>query len=140
MKGSIQKKGKIYYAIGAIGDKREWFRGGPAKKTTRKVLTEILNEINQGTYREIPKTSFKKFAEIWLTNHAQVNIKPSSLARYRDIIHRLLLPSFGHHKLPNITTGHLQRYVCNRLKAVSPKTLSLEIVVIKRRFCKATCL
>ena len=35
MKGSIQKKGKIYYAVIPIAGKRKWFRGG-----TRKMLKE----------------------------------------------------------------------------------------------------
>ena len=98
------------------------------------MLAEKINEINQGTYREIPKTKFREFAQNWLKTYAEVNVKPSTFARYKDIIHRLLIPAWGHHNLTNLTTGHLQRYVAERLKSVSPKTVSNEVGVIKEIF------
>jgi integrase len=134
MRGSIQKKGKIYYAVIAIDDKRKWFRGGPTQKDAQKVLAEKLNEINQGTYKELPKTTFKQFAEIWLKTYAEVNTKPSTFAGYQDIVRRLLIPSWGRRGVPDLTAGHLQRYLAERLNAVSPKTVSNEIVVIKEMF------
>ena len=36
MKGSIQKKGKTYYAVAPIAGKRKWFRGG-TKKDAEKI-------------------------------------------------------------------------------------------------------
>jgi hypothetical protein len=50
----------------AVGLKRKWFKGGTTKKDAERVLMEKLNEIDQGTYREMPKTTFDKFSEHWL--------------------------------------------------------------------------
>ena len=47
MRGSIQKKGDIYYVVVAIGTKRKWFRGGTTKKDAERVLTEKLGEIDK---------------------------------------------------------------------------------------------
>jgi integrase len=134
MKGSIQKKGKIYYAIIAIDAKRKWFRGGPSKKDAEKILAAKITEIDQGTYKEVPKVKFKAFAKIWLKTYASVHVKPSTYASYEDIVNRLLVPAWGHRPISTLTTGHLQIYVSERLNAVSSKTVSNEIVVIKEMF------
>lgn len=55
MKGSIQRKGKVYYAVIAINGKRKWYKGGETQKDAQTVLNEKLYEIDKGTYREIPK-------------------------------------------------------------------------------------
>lgn len=63
MTGSIQKKGKTYYAVISIYGKRKWFKGGK-KKDAERILGEKLSEISHGTYREIPKMTFKEFSDL----------------------------------------------------------------------------
>ena len=133
MRGSIQRKGKTYYAVIPLSGRRVWFKGG-TKRDAERVLAERLSEINQGTYQEPSKKTFKEFSEFWLKNYAEVNLKSSTLSSYRDIIERLLDPTWGHLRLSTLTTGNLQRYVSERLKTVSPKTVINEIVVIKEMF------
>lgn len=134
MKGSIQKKGNIFYAVIALSGKRKWFRGGPTKKDAQKELNAKLTEIDNGTYREITKATFKEFSDLWLKSYAEGKVKPSTFAGYRDIIERLLVPAFGSYSLSDIATGHLQAHVADRLKSVSAKTACNEIVVIKEMF------
>lgn len=134
MKGSIQKKGSTFYAVIALNGKRKWFKGGDTKKDAQRVLNEKLTEIDNGTYREITKATFKEFAELWLRSYAEGKVKPSTLAGYTDIIERLLTPAFGSYNLSDVTTGHLQAHVANRLRSVSAKTVCNEIVVIKEMF------
>lgn len=134
MRGSIQKKGKIFYAVIALNGKRKWFRGGPTKKDAQKELNEKLPEIDKGTYREIPKTKFKDFSAIWLKDYAEISTKPSTYASYKDTIERLLTPALEHYYMTDIMTGHLQGYVSGRIRAVSPKTVCNEVVVIKEMF------
>jgi integrase len=137
VRGSIQKKGKTYYAVIALNGRRKWFRG-PTKKDAQRSLTEKLNEIDNKTYREIPEISFNDFSELWLRDYAEVSVKPSTLTGYKDIIKRLLKPSIGNCNLTDITTGQLQAYVADRKKSVSGKTVCNEIVVIKEIFKHAS--
>ena len=65
MRGSIQKKGKVYYAVIPINGKRKWFKGG-TKKDAERVLGEKLHEIQGDTYREIRKITFKEYADQWV--------------------------------------------------------------------------
>ena len=134
MKGSIQKKGKIFYAVIALNGKRMWFKGGDTKKDAQRVLNEKLPEIDQGTYRDLKKATFTEFSDLWLKSYAEPSLKPSALAGYKDTINRLFVPVFGDSKISDIMTGHLQAYVAERLKSVSAKTTINEIVVMKEMF------
>lgn len=133
MRGSIQKKGKIYYAVIAQNNRRKWFKGG-TKKDAQRVLTQKLSEIDQGTFKEIPKISFESFSELWLKNYAETSIKPSTLVSYQSIIRKLLQPLFSQTNLTDISPTAIQSYVAERLKIVSPKTVCNELVVIKEMF------
>ena len=137
MQGCIQKKGKAYYVVLNVGGKRKWFKGGATKRAAQKVLNEKLSEINAGTYKEIPKTTFKTFSKLWLKTSAEINVKPSTLARYTDIIERLLLPVFGYYQMSDISTVQLKTYVVDRLKLVSGRTAVQEISLIKLMFRQA---
>jgi len=78
MKGSIQKKGNIFYAVIALNGKRKWFRGGDTKKSAQKILNEKLPEIDQGTYqgdiqrflrgvaKKLCRAKFKAFYPCWV--------------------------------------------------------------------------
>jgi integrase len=134
MKGSIQKKGKVYYAVIALNGKRKWFRGGPAKKDAQKVLNERLGELEAGTYKELPKITFGQFTEVWLRDYAEISLKPSTKNLFKDVIERLLLPAFSSTQMNDIATGHLQAYVSARSKTVKPNTVRNELTVIKLIF------
>ena len=152
MRGSIQKKKKIYYAVIPINGKRKWFKGG-TKKDAERVLGEKLHEISKGTYKEIPKTTFKEFTQIWLKNHAENNVKPSILAGYNHIIKKRLNPEFENFQMTDIHPALLLAYLTKRKQAldergktdtkgkiakapkpISAKTICNEIVIIKELF------
>lgn len=133
MRGSIQKKGKTYYAVIALNSKRRWFRG-PTRKDAEKILTEKLGEIDNKTYREIPEMIFEQFTEIWFRDYAEVSLKPSTKKLFKDTIERLLLPAFPSTQISEIATGHLQAYVSGRSKTVKPNTVRNELTVIKLIF------
>jgi hypothetical protein len=89
MRGSIQKKGKVYYAVVPVNGKRKWYRGG-TRKDAQKKLIDVLKEIQDGTYKEIPKTTFNEFADLWLKSYAEVSVKESTLSGYRSIVNSFL--------------------------------------------------
>ena len=131
MQGCLQKKNKAYYVVLPINGKRKWFKGGATKRDAQKVLNDKLSEINSGCYKEIPKTTFKTFSKHWLKTYAEVNVKPSTLARYTDVIERLLIPAFWYYQMSDISVGQLQLFVSERLKKISARTVVQELTVIK---------
>jgi integrase len=139
MGGSIQtklnSKGKeVYYAVLSFPDgKRKWIKG-KTKKDAIRILGEKLGEIEQGTYKEIPKSTFGEFADLWLKSYAETNVKASTFYGYKHKIETNFRPRWKDFKLSAITTGHLQSYVAERLKSVSPKTVSNDLTVLKEMF------
>ncbi len=140
MTGSIQKKWNTYYIVFRIYDsetgkrKLKWVPAGRSKRAAERKLVELMGEVHNGTYREIKKTTFARFADLWLESYAKTKTKPSTLESYQLIINKHLKPVFGGYLLTDITTVMLQRYVANRLDKVKPKTVINEIVPIKKMF------
>jgi integrase len=133
MKGSIQKKGKIYYAVIPFAGKRKWFRGG-TRKDAEKILAERLTEMNQGSYIEIPKLTFKEYSKTWFKGYAEMNLKPSTKELYNIILEKHLIPHWGDHQLSEIKTAQIQMYASDRLKKVGSKTVRNEIALLKQMF------
>jgi integrase len=133
MKGSIQKKGKIYYAVIPIAGKRKWFRGG-TKKDAEKILAEKVVDVSQGTYREMPKITFQDFSKLWLESYAKDNVKPSTLSGYNHTIEKRLIPAFGHLQMSNISTRAMQLYVADRRRNICGKSILNEVVLLKTMF------
>lgn len=134
MKGSIQKKGNTYYAVIALNGKRKWIRGGPTRKDAQRELNVLLGELETGTYKKLPKITFRQFNEKWKTDYADVFLRPSTKRMFYDVIDRLLLPAFSDAQISDITPGHLQAYVSARAKNVKPNTVRNELTVIKLIF------
>lgn len=130
--GSIQKKGDTYYAVFAVGGKRKWIRGGKTKKDAEKVLNENLYELDSGTYKSLPRTTFGQFADFWTKTYVEPNLKPSTVRSYGLILNGF--SSFNDRQLADITTGALQGHVSDRLKVVGSKTVCNELVVLKLLF------
>lgn len=133
MKGSIQKKGKIYYAVVPISGKRKWFRGG-TKKDAERILVEKVVDVSNGTFKELPKITLEKFSILWLKTYAKGNVKPSTLAGYNHIIEKKLTPVFGHLQMCDISTRAMQEYVAGRRENVCGKSVLNEIVLLKTMF------
>jgi integrase len=130
--GSIQKKGDIYYAVFAVGAKRKWIRGGKTKADAQRVLNENLYELDNGTYKSVPKQTFGEFAARWLKAHTAKQLKGSTAVYYGGVIERLA--SLNDRQMADITTGDLDDYLAKRLEIVSRNTARNDVTVIKLLF------
>ncbi len=138
MTGSIQKKGKSYYIVVRVYDsetgkrKQKWINAGKTKREAERKLSDIMSDVHNGTYRDIKKSTFGQFSDLWLESYAKTKTKPSTLRSYQDIIKNHLTPVFGDYLLTDISTAMLQRYVAKRLDCVKPKTVINELVPLKK--------
>lgn len=133
MQGSVQKKGKTYYAVVATGERRKWYKGGSTKKAAQKVLNEKLYELDSGTYKEIPKMTFRHFREFWIKTYVESKLKPSTAKGYKNIVEKNF-SEFDNVRMTDISTAMLEKYVARRLRKVSPKTVVNDVAVIKLAF------
>ncbi len=133
MRGSIVKKGNKYYAVLAIGPKRKWLKGGDTKKDAERVLNENLPALQEGTFRDIKKVTFREFGKIWLDSYVKSNIKETAHPEYEHVVGRLI-KHFGDAQLQNITGAHIQTFIGKRLKEIQPSTVQRETIVLKQMF------
>lgn len=143
MRGSIDKRfrkigGKkvpVYHIRYRVGGKQCSKSIGPNKKEAERVLSEIVAQINNGTYYQPPKTTFKEFSEKWLQDYAITTIKESTFRAYRSVIQKSINPVLGHYPIVNITPSMIQNYFAGVIrKKGSAKTANNHLTLLKTMF------
>jgi integrase len=130
MRGSVVKKGNKYYAVLAIGSKRKWIKGGDTRKDAERVLNENLPSVQDGTFRDIKKVTFREFGKIWIDSYVKTNIKETGYPEYVYIVGRLTR-HFNDAPLQSITGAHLQAFIAKRLTEVQASTTQRETIILK---------
>ena len=133
MRGSIAKKGNKYYAVLAIGSKRKWIKGGDTKKDAERVLNENLPSVQDGTFQDIKKITFREFGKIWIDSYVKINIKETGYSEYVHVVGRLT-NHFNDALLQNITGAHIQSFIAKRLTEVQASTTERETIILKQMF------
>ncbi|MED4785247.1 site-specific integrase [Brevibacillus choshinensis] len=116
MRGSVKKEGSTWYYVIDLGRdeqgkrKRKKQRGFKNKADAEKALTQILNELDRGTFIEPTKMLYGDFLEEWLRNK-QKSVKKQSFTNYVSIKEAYLLPEFGSIPIQKLNAFMLQRFV-----------------------------
>src|SRR3954451_10143795 len=92
---------------------------GHARHFKRKVdaqrwLDEVTAAVQTGTYVD-PKrarTTVGELADVWLAG--EINLRPSSRARYADVLKPHVLPRWGNVALIRVTPGDVQAWLSER--------------------------
>lgn len=142
MKGTVIKKCGSWYCVYRVGGRQRWKKGGSTKREAERTLAGIVNEVHQGTYREIKEIGFKDYAELWLKTYARTKCKATTVRSYEDIIKGHLVPYFDNYPLTSISPASVQKYVVDKLSEkkrkdrklvprLSPKTVNNHLVPLK---------
>lgn len=138
-RGSVVKKGTNYYCVYRLNGKQKWESAGSNKKLAEKMMTEIMSQINKGTYQEIKEIAFKDFAEKWLRDHIAPRVKETTYRFYEGIIRCHLVPSFGECRLTSISTHQIEEYLARaqRETNLSPTSIGYDLRVLKTMLKRA---
>jgi len=139
MRGHILKRSKNSYSLAiSIGKepvtgkyKYQWVSVKGTKKDAEKRLSEILHQLDNGTFIKPGKTTLAEYLERWLRDYAWPNLAPRTAEGYEHIIRRHLVPALGSLVLTALKPEHLQRYYSEKLSkgrcdgkgALSPRTI-----------------
>ena len=123
-----------YIAVYRVGNKQKWETVGRNKKDAERRLSEILFQINNGTYRKTDDILFKDFAQKWIEKYATIRVKLSTLKTYQRTINCHLIPAFGEFYLRYITTERIQEFMADMLKKRKPKTMNNTLIMLKTMF------
>ena len=123
MRGHIIKRYKNSYTIVLnLGvdpitgrRKQQWLSVKGTKKEAEKRLSDVLHQLDTGTFMKPGKTTLGEFLERWLKDYAWTNLAPRTAEGYEHIIRRHLLPSLGNITLTQLKPEHLQRYYSEKL-------------------------
>ncbi len=136
MRGSIiKRKGKngIRYAIRFIDQegKRHYKTAGTRKVDAEKALATALTQVHHRDYRELKDISFKNMAVKWLAAHA-ANVRPNTLASYREHLEKRIIPYFGDRKLRNISTEDIEVFKAHLMtQDISAATVGKHLCTLK---------
>lgn len=124
--GSIRKRGKNSYFLtvsqGYDKNGKKLFKNKtitfPANLTDKQVEKELIiemdkfeKEVQRGTYLN-GNITLNEFAEKWLKDYAETNIRLTTLTRYKKLLERILM-ALGHKKLDSIQPTHLIEFYKN---------------------------
>jgi len=118
MNGSLQKKGKVYYAVVSRKDingkfKTTWISTKSEKKNEAlKALNEILYKMEHEEYVDTNNILFADYMEYWLNNVIKNQVETSTLEGYSYNLSTHILPYFRSRniKLQDLKPMHLQNY------------------------------
>jgi integrase len=89
---------------------------GASEKVTKKLLDnaarDFEREVENGTFLDGGKITFGEFAAKWLTDYAEPNLQPKTVARYRDLLKRIL-PAISHIKMMKLQPTHIMQFLKN---------------------------
>ena len=125
MRGHIEKRGKNSYSIAiSLGKdtdtgkyKYQWTTVKGTKKETEKRLSELLHQLDNGTFIKPGKTTLAEYLERWLKDYAWPNLAPRTAEGYQYIVRSHLIPSLGQIPLTQLKPEHLQRLYSEKLSA-----------------------
>jgi len=123
MRGHIVKRGKDSYSIKiSVGKdantgkyKYQWTTVKGTKKEAEKRLSELLNQIDNGTFIKPGKTTLGEYLEHWLKDYVQPNLAPKTYEGRAQYINRQIIPSLGNMRLIALKPEHLQRFYAQKL-------------------------
>ena len=124
MMAHIQKLGPHRYKV----KYRDYSKKSRSKTFKKKIdadrfKTHIENELNNGSWiaPERGRLNFGHYAEIWLST---LDVKPSTIANYRSILSKHILPALGNTEVSKIRWATIEDFKSDLVKSgLNPKTV-----------------
>jgi len=141
MRGHITKRGKNSYSIAiSLGKdsstgkyKQQWVSVKGTKKDTEKRLSELLHQLDNGTFISPGKTTLEEYLIKWLSDYAKPNLSPRSFERYAGIIKKHITPDMGNIPLTQLKSEHLQKHYSTILNSgLSARTVRYHHAVLHK--------
>ena len=124
MRGHIVRRAKNSYSVvvslgkeAATGKyKYQWVTVKGTKKDAEQKLSELLHQLDSGTFVKPGKTTLAEYLEKrWMRDYARPNLAPRTVEGYESIIRQHIIPTIGNVLLTQLKPEHLQRYYSEKL-------------------------
>ena len=113
--------------------KYQWFTVKGSKKDAEKRLSELLHQLDTGTYMQPDRTTVAEYLIRWLNEYVYPNLSPRTTEGYEHIIKRYIIPKLGNFTLVHLKPEHLQSFYSDEIKAgLSNQTVRHHHMVIHK--------
>jgi integrase len=110
-----------------------WVTVRGTKKEAERQRTELLHQLDTGTFIRPSKTTFAEYLERWLQDYARPNISPRGYERYAGIIKKYFIPEMGDLALTQLKPEHIQKHVRTiREQGLKPETIKFHHAVVHK--------
>ena len=113
-----------------LGKEPDWNR-----RKAEATLRERLVDVSRDGYRYPDKTTFKAFADRWLSEHLPGrNLKQTTVESYQQTLRAHLVPAFGHLQLRVLEQQPelIDHYISQKTRAgYSPKTITNHLLILQ---------
>lgn len=98
---------------------------GKTQKEVRQKLTEMIHEIDDGTYQEPMKMTVGEWLEIWLEEYVRNSVAAYTRDSYERTVRNHIKPALGQVRLTALTPLQIQSFYNSLMteKGLSPKTV-----------------
>lgn len=94
-----------------------------SRREAERVLRRLLNRIEDGTVAESGREKVAAYLARWL-DHVRSRVRPRTLARYRELLERHVIPRIGNLRLGQVRPLHIQQVVDSMLaEGLAPRTV-----------------
>lgn len=142
MRGSIRKRGKVWYYRYRENDKLIEKKGG-TKEETEKKLNEILYRINNG-YISDSDMLLKDYMIMWVNDYIKDEKSENTYNKYVQTIEKYINPMIGTIKLSDIKVMHIEKFIrdlkkakVNTNKLISPTSVQSYYGILRSALNKA---
>ncbi|UYZ35997.1 site-specific integrase [Clostridium beijerinckii] len=142
MRGSIRKRGKIWYYRYRENDKLIEKRGG-TKEEAEKKLNEVLYRINNG-YISDSDMLLKDYMKMWIDDYIKGEKSENTYNKYLQTIEKYINPMIGNIKLSDIKVMNIEKFIrdlkkikVNTGKLISPTSVQGYYGILRSALNKA---
>ena len=102
----------------ASGKRIQKQKGGfRTRREADRAMRELKRDLDNGTYIPPSRTILAQYLEEWKDDYVTHNVRDSTAEEYRRIIDRYIVPQLGNHRMQDLKSYHIQRYVSRMLKS-----------------------
>ena len=94
--------------------KRVTYRG--TKKDAEKRLSEMLHQMDTGSFVNPAKMTVRDFLHQWLSDYVETGVRATTKEGYQTIVEKHLIPGLGSIVLSQLQPAHIQAYYAKALK------------------------
>lgn len=92
------------------------------KKEAQKVLTKMLNEIDNGKYIEPVKTTLGEYLTEWMQTYIEPNLSPTTIVGYKANIFGHVIPNLGEIPIQKLNAMDIQKFYNKLVTEKHPRT------------------